>query len=80
MSDLGFLEGRARPRVVACSLSLEIREESWVVKARVEEEGAAGCVFVDLLGRGWPYNEVFCGMMAVLMLELEKSCRNSFRG
>lgn len=44
MSDLGFLEGRARPREVLGSLealeSLEMSEESWVVNASVEDDGA----------------------------------------
>lgn len=39
MSDLEDLEGRGRPRVED-SVPLVMREESWVVKARVEAEGA----------------------------------------
>lgn len=39
MSDLLVLDGRGRPRVEE-SASLLMREESAVVKARVEEEGA----------------------------------------
>lgn len=59
MSVLGVLEGRARPREVLGSLealeSLEMSEESWVVNARVDEEGAVCWAVLDLLGRGWPY-------------------------
>jgi hypothetical protein len=46
MSGLELLDGRVRPRLVddeddwdvAAAASLEIRDERWVVKARVEEE------------------------------------------
>lgn len=58
MSDLGALEGRGRPvpRVDEESvLSLAIKEERVLVKARVEAEGASDCV--DFFVRGCPYRD-----------------------
>lgn len=64
MSDLGVLEGRVRPwvRLVEEVASCEIRDESCVVKASVEEEGW-GWVVDCLGGLGWLYRDWFGGMV-----------------